>query len=118
MDEAGARNRIACWLIQDSQRMAALQVAARVSAQTGEELWLAAGFVRNLVWDKLYCAVCSPLNDLDVIYFGQHNLLPQYDRQLEQRLGDIAAKLPWSVKNQARMHIRNDDRPYLLSFIN
>ncbi|MGI2260057.1 nucleotidyltransferase family protein [Shewanella sp. GXUN23E] len=112
MDEVSARRQITHWLSQDIARMVMLQTVARVAAQTGDELWLAAGFVRNLVWDRLYRETALPLNDLDVIYFGQHNLLSQYDRQLELQLGAIAGELPWSVKNQARMHVRNGDRPY------
>lgn len=71
---------------------------------------LAAGFVRNLVWDKLHgYDEPTPLNDIDFIYFDPEKL--NGDRGYEDHLKSIT-NLPWSVKNQARMHIRNGDDPY------
>ena len=52
------------WLREDEARMAALKVLAAVAPS---DAWLAAGFVRNLVWDRLHgYSVSTPLNDLDV----------------------------------------------------
>lgn len=73
---------------------------------------LAAGFVRNLVWDKLHgYEVPTPLNDIDLIYFDKDNIDPETDKYYERKLKEIAV-LPWSVKNQARMHKKNEDNPY------
>ena len=77
------------------------------------DAWLAAGFVRNLVWDRLHGYVeATPLADLDVIYFDPADCRPERDRDLERLLAERAPGWPWSVKNQARMHRRNDDPPY------
>jgi hypothetical protein len=97
------------WLADDANRMQALHIAASCNLP---DWWLAAGFVRNLVWDQLHgYSKPTPLNDLDLIYFCTEDISEQRDRQLEQQLIAQTA-LPWSVKNQARMHLRNNDRPY------
>lgn len=97
------------WLANDQKRMQALNIAASYNLP---DWCLAAGFVRNLVWDQLHGYPRStPLNDLDLIYFCSSDISEQRDQQLEQQLIDQTA-LPWSVKNQARMHLRNNDRPY------
>jgi uncharacterized protein len=97
------------WLSEDSLRMQALVIAARCNLP---DWCLAAGFVRNLVWDKVHqSATSQPLNDIDLIYFNPSDISEQRDRLIEQQLHSIS-KLPWSVKNQARMHLRNNDNPY------
>ncbi|WP_020590816.1 nucleotidyltransferase family protein [Kiloniella laminariae] len=81
--------------------------------------WVAAGAIRNSVWDALSGIEESPLcNDLDVIYFSPQDTRQKTEREIENRLQQ---QLPesktglgkWSVKNQARMHLVNRDRPYL-----
>jgi len=97
------------WVENDPVRMEALTIAA---AQELPGWCLAAGFVRNLVWDKLHdFSLSTPLNDIDLIYFDQQDMSDSRDREIEGELR-AASKLPWSVKNQARMHERNRDRPY------
>lgn len=90
-------------------RMEALAIA---SALDLPDWCLAAGFVRNLVWDRLH-DFDSPtlLNDIDLIYFDPKQSNEAIDRALENRLR-ANSELPWSVKNQARMHKRNADNPY------
>ncbi len=97
------------WLEADELRIRALDEAASI----GLDDWcLAAGFVRNMVWDKTHnYSVSTPLNDIDVIYFNPNDLNEKTDKEYE-RLLTSKSNLPWSVKNQARMHIRNSDRPY------
>lgn len=97
------------WLRADPLRWQALQAAASI----GLADWaLAAGFVRNLVWDRLHgYPQPTPLADIDLIYFDPARCDPQHERQLEYRLHQLCP-LPWSVRNQARMHLRNHDRPY------
>ncbi|MCL1144027.1 nucleotidyltransferase family protein [Shewanella gaetbuli] len=111
--ELSLKVQISQWLSQDVERMQALQVCAQVFFELGIDQWaIAAGFVRNLVWDKLHGKPASKLNDVDVIYFEPLKLDPVEDKLIEQQLCDLLA-INWSVKNQARMHIRNGDSPYL-----
>lgn len=73
---------------------------------------IAAGFVRNLVWDKLHgYEIPTRLSDIDLIYFDPANMNADKDIEIEEYL-KFSSNLPWSVKNQARMHLRNNDQPY------
>ena len=53
----------------------------------------------------------TPLNDVDVIYFDRTASSAASDIAFERRLTGMI-HLPWSVKNQARMHTRNSHPPY------
>lgn len=100
------------WLKQDKTRMQALFVCKNIFAQHGISDWcIAAGFIRNMVWDNLHQLPSSKLNDIDVIYWSDKDTTPAADQQLERQLS-LQLKLPFSVKNQARMHIRNGHQPY------
>ncbi|AEF54392.1 nucleotidyltransferase family protein [Marinomonas posidonica] len=98
------------WIEADKERMAALRIAASLKL---DDWCLSAGFVRNLIWDKLHDkAVSTPLNDIDLIYFNPDVTDESVDLSYESRLKSLSHH-PWSVKNQARMHQRNHDLPYL-----
>lgn len=72
-----------------------------------------AGFIRAAVWDALSgFRSASSVDDVDVLYFAPQNLDAREDRILEEKLRNIDPTLPWSVRNQARMHLRNGDSPY------
>lgn len=75
--------------------------------------WIAAGFVRNRVWDQLHgYGKPTPLNDIDVVYFDPSCLEEGAEKQFEARLRERLPDRPWSVKNQARMALVNGDQPY------
>ena len=103
------KERIVRWIEADDLRMSALRAASSL----GLNDWcLAAGFVRNLVWDELHeISPHSPLNDFDLIYFDPVDSSEARDKSCELKLKKVIS-LPWSVKNQARMHMRNQDAPY------
>ena len=69
----------------------------------------------NKVWDTLHNTK-TDLNDIDVIYFDESDTSIQTEKALESRLQKLMPNQPWTVKNQARMHIKNDVPPYLSSF--
>lgn len=98
------------WIELDTERLEAIKTASLL----GLDDWcLAAGFVRNLIWDKLHQKeVNTPLNDIDLIYFDPAITDKTVDLLYESTLTSLN-DCPWSVKNQARMHERNNDRPYL-----
>lgn len=74
---------------------------------------IGAGFLRNAVWDRLQGLECAtPLNDIDVLFFDPEETERAFERDLEDRLSQILPGRPWSLRNQARMHRRNGDRPY------
>lgn len=104
-------HQITTWIRDDTLRMEALLAVKFLGLP---DCWIAAGFVRNLVWSHLFEkeTATNDVNDIDVIYYCPADCSPSRDKRLEQQLHQIAPGLPWSVKNQARMHIRNGDRPY------
>lgn len=102
--------RLAEWIASDTTRMRALVLAADLALP---DWCIGAGFVRNLAWDKLHgFEWATPLSDIDLIYFDRRQCDRCRDVELQARLASMAPDLRWSVKNQARMHIRNDDAPY------
>lgn len=103
------RQTIIGWIEQDPMRMLALRTAQSLALN---DWCLAAGFVRNLVWDRLHgLTEATPLNDIDVIYFDPQDVTITTEKNLEQRLCAVAS-LPWSVKNQARMHVLHNHSSY------
>jgi hypothetical protein len=95
---------------RDRQRMRVLGVVRDLGLP---DCWVAAGFVRNCVWDHLHGRAASPLpRDIDVIWFDPAACAPARDAGLEAALRGRDGTLAWSVKNQARMHERNGDAPY------
>jgi len=76
------------------------------------DCWIGAGFVRNKIWDEKHEKDRTELNDIDVIYFDKLNTNKESDLQIENKLIDIDSNRNWSVKNQARMHLRNGHKQY------
>ncbi len=94
----------------DAWMMAALGAVAGLGLP---DAWIGAGFLRGAVWDRLHgYASRTPLDDIDVVYFDPGATDPAAERALERRLGARLPGLPWEVRNQARMHLGNDDPPY------
>jgi uncharacterized protein len=83
---------------------------------------IAAGFVRNRVWDHLHGIVpARPTVDIDVLYFDADDPGTAREFEYEDRLDDLLPGLPWQVRNQARMHVPkglppHDDTPHAMTF--
>ncbi|PXA99570.1 hypothetical protein DMC47_02705 [Nostoc sp. 3335mG] len=102
--------QVAAILRADPLRWHLLDVVRALHLRDG---WIAAGFVRNAVWDHLHGrAPSAPGGDVDVIWYDPLSTDPAEDEQHEARLQAIDPAIRWSVKNQARMHVRNGDPPY------
>jgi hypothetical protein len=72
-----------------------------------------AGFVRNAVWDRLHgYEAPTRLDDVDVLFFDPSDCTKAREAVLERRLAATMPDVPWSVRNQARMHVRNGDGAY------
>src|SRR5699024_4361036 len=80
-----------------------------------EDAWVCAGVIRNKVWDISH-NITTPLNDIDVIYFDTTNTSWEKEKQLEKELGFLLPNQPWSVKNQARMHLISGFKPFNSSY--
>lgn len=96
---------------RDMLRMAALEAVRHLDLP---DCWIGAGFVRDAVWDHLHGrAIIPPSGDVDVIWFDPDQVDVERDKKIGRELRKNCPDLLWSVKNQARMHIRNGDAPYI-----
>ncbi|PGT20699.1 nucleotidyltransferase family protein [Bacillus cereus] len=94
----------------DEWMMNVLQMAKTLGLP---DWWICAGFVRSKIWDTLHnFKVRTTTPDVDVIYFDSFLKDEAYEQSLEKKLTNLDASIPWSVKNQARMHVVNNMPPY------
>lgn len=92
--------------IQEDKWM--MDILASVKLLNLPDWWVCAGFVRSKIWDVLHdFDEKTPLPDIDVIYYDQAIVEEKEEKRLEEQLKDLMPTIPWSVKNQARMHIEN-----------
>lgn len=97
-------------VLQDEWMMYVLETAQSLSLP---DWWICAGFVRSKVWDTLHgFAERTKLPDVDVIYFDPNQPDEKIEKMYEKELTRMDATIPWSVKNQARMHMVNQLPPY------
>lgn len=101
-------------LVEEDQWMMEILHAAK--SLNLPDWWICAGFVRSKIWDMLHdFRERTPLSDIDVIYFDESNTDELAEKEFEKQLNHILPNLPWSVKNEARMHSANNIPPYLSS---
>lgn len=75
--------------------------------------WVCAGFVRSKIWDTLHnFRERTLIPDIDVIYFDRSRIDEFEEKKLEEMLKILMPNTPWSVKNEARMHIKSKMPPY------
>ncbi|WP_217596677.1 nucleotidyltransferase family protein [Cohnella sp. GbtcB17] len=103
--------RMLLMLVQaDESMMSALRAAGSLNLP---DWWIAAGFVRSKIWDVLSgMPARTRLPDVDVIYFDAGDLDEATEKRWEAELRLRMPDVPWSVKNQARMHVVNGRAPY------
>jgi hypothetical protein len=79
------------------------------------DAWIAAGLIRNAVWNALHGFPSDGIatRDIDVAYFDPAATSKAADLAIEARLKSEMGDIPWEVRNQARMHADNGDSPYL-----
>ena len=96
------RARLTAFLLNDPYVMKVLDA---VKACGPDQAYVAAGFVRNRVWDSFYDKKRLEADaDIDVVYYDQRNPGKEQERFFE---GKLQQQLPtgiWQVRNQARMH--------------
>ncbi len=77
------------------------------------ECYIAAGYIRNYVWDLLHGYTRTDRHtDIDVVYYDLEDVTEARDRRLDSELRSSTGNDKWSVKNQARMHTHNGNGPY------
>ncbi|WP_251133986.1 nucleotidyltransferase family protein [Rhodomicrobium sp. Az07] len=91
-----------------------MRLLEKVQALHLPDCWIGAGFVRAAVWDYLHGRLATaPTDDVDVIWFDRKRAAATVDSEIEAQLKAVEPSIDWSVKNQARMHLRNGDEPYI-----
>lgn len=109
--EHGLSAQLQILLQADDLRRRALEAVAALNLPDG---WIGAGFLRDAVWDHLHgYGMRPPVGDVDVLWHSPAHAGQAEDRQIERQLHQSLPGLAWSVKNQARMNLRNGDAPYL-----
>lgn len=98
---------------EDAWMMGILQTARTLGLP---DWWVCAGFVRSKIWDAQHGFTArTPLADIDVIYYDPADLREEAEKSREAQLKQQHPGIPWSVKNQARMHTVHNLPPYLSS---
>lgn len=98
-------------VIQDDKDMMKIINAAQTLDLP--DWWICAGFVRSKIWDLLHgFQEATPIDDVDVVYFDPTNIDEATEKEFERKLHRILPGVPWSVKNEARMHIVNNVEPF------
>ncbi|MDF9759840.1 hypothetical protein OKW24_001613 [Peribacillus simplex] len=54
----------------------------------------------------------TPIPDIDLIYFDPTNIDELLEKKFEEMLKTLMPNIPWSVKNEARIHIKSNMPPY------
>lgn len=111
-DVSDRARQIAAWIKSDSIRWELLGYVRELGLP---DCWIAAGFIRNAVWSILHNRNPEISGDVDVVWFKKHDSSEARDLGVESRLRLLAPAIDWSVKNQARMHLKNGDEPYASS---
>lgn len=110
MTEEQLEKRLECELRENAALMDDLR---RVGDLGLPQCCIAAGYIRSYIWDLLHGYEPRGLHqDIDVVYFDPEQTNEERDVELERQLRSATGSGKWSVKNQARMHIRNGEAPY------
>ncbi|MEH7225393.1 nucleotidyltransferase family protein [Bacillus sp. JJ1566] len=98
-------------IINDDDRM--MDILRASKSLHLPDWWICAGFVRSKVWDTLHgFTERTNTPDVDVIFFDKENLDELTEKIYEDKLRNLIPDIPWSVKNEARMHVVNNIPPY------
>ena len=91
-------------LREDSEVQLMLTIVERLDLP---DWWICAGVLRSKIWgiDQ------NAQSDIDIVYFDTSDISEATEKRHERQLCEWV-DLPWSVKNQARMHLVNELPPY------
>lgn len=107
-----SRERRLIEMLRTDERIMTLLRAVR---SLGLAEWcIAAGTIRNKVWDELHSLVEPTLpSDVDVLIFDPVRTDPAHEHECEARLSSIVPGIRWEVVNQATIHsYTGDPAPY------
>ncbi len=108
--EQSRQQTIVQWIEDDGWMMDILRSVRHLDLP---DSWVCAGFVRSKIWDMLHQIDSrTVLADIDVVYYDPNQLDENNEKEWERQLFRMQPAVPWSVKNEARMHIANRIEPY------
>lgn len=88
-------------LWQDKHMRVILKVVADLPLA---DVWLAAGVIRNFIWNVLSDRPAFDLStDIDVVFYDKH-ISYETSMKMEQDLKKKFPQYQWEVRNQAHMH--------------
>lgn len=98
-------------LLKDPARMNVLSIVRSLNLP---DCYVAAGFLRNLVWDSLHLTE-TKLNDVDIVFYDKSDSDNLAAQKITDQLNQEYPDINWDVKNQAFMNIKNGDEEYTSS---
>lgn len=101
---------IAQLIESDSWMMDTLRAAESLNLP---DWWIGAGFLRNKVWDAIEGNTSMPARDVDLVYFDPTDVRPETDWAYDAYMREHFPFAEWQVRNQARMHYKNDFAPFM-----
>ncbi|MFD0670265.1 nucleotidyltransferase family protein [Cohnella sp. GCM10027633] len=102
---------IAEWIACDERMMHVLRCVRQLRLP---DSCVCAGFIRSKVWDALHgFDAPTALPDVDVVYYDAADTSERTEQEYEIALLAMDGSIPWSVKNQARMHAKSGHSPYV-----
>ncbi|MGD1883752.1 MAG: nucleotidyltransferase family protein [Paracoccaceae bacterium] len=101
-------DKIIAALREQPQLMECLRDASRANLPDWR---IVGGAVRDVFWSKMHPSAVYNPKDIDLIFFDLSDLRKETENEVETYLSEKSG-LVWSVKNQARMHLANNDQQY------
>ncbi|NJP36877.1 nucleotidyltransferase family protein [Alkalicoccus luteus] len=90
-----------------------MEMLEAVESESLPDAWVGAGVIRRLVSDRQTGRhTTERLDDVDVVCFDASDVSEEWEKAAERRLWLRLPQVPWSVKNQARMHHKNGLPPF------
>jgi len=74
--------------------------------------WIGAGFLRNKVWNAIEDDNSHSTTDVDLVYFDPKDTSTETDWSHDERMNQDYHFADWEIRNQARMHYKNNLEPY------
>ena len=100
---------IRCLVESDEWMMQVLRAAEKLNLP---DWWIGAGFFRNKIWNALENNSEHSVSDVDLVYFNPGDVNPETDWLYDKNMKDIFPNADWEIRNQARMHLKNNFEPF------
>lgn len=89
-----------------------MEVLAAAEQLNLPDWWIGAGFLRNKIWNHMEGKDSEATRDVDLVYFNSADTSPEADWAYDDKMNGEYPFAQWEVRNQARMHLKNDFKPF------